>query len=95
MWTMATAIFSKHTKWIIAGALLIATLIAIYMAITNSYDKSVKAATKQGAITERAVANEKVIEDVQKANDNANTPTTDDRKRRLCEKYDRNRADCQ
>lgn len=95
MWTIGTAIFSKYTKWIIAGVMLVLFLVSMYMAFNISINKIDETATTKGKLEERATANEKVIEDVQKANDNANTPATDERKRRLCEKYDRNRADCQ
>lgn len=95
MWTIAGLMWTKHGKWIIAGLLFVALLASIYMAITTGNKMIAKTSKESGVLQERATSNEKVIEDVKKANDNANTPTDDARKRRLCEKYDRNRANCQ
>lgn len=94
MLLMLKMFLGKHLKPILWGVLALMIVGGIYVAFKETIKEGNKQATKAGAATERLEANEKVIEDVQKANRNATAPTSVDRQRRLCEKYDRNRTDC-
>ena len=95
MLLMIKTFVSKNLLYIGAGFLIIVFIFAGYKAVMGTLDRMSERDMRTGTLEERIQTNKKVIEDVQKANDNLNTPVDEPRKRRLCEKYDRNRADCE